>query len=96
MKGYCKEPYALIGHVRFCEERKLEVKGGKYRMTKTIIKQQQNAETLVALYIYIYIDTFTDKWNSLTRPHTYVLVNKTGLVFMLKNSEYYVNKERVY
>ena len=27
---------------------------------------------------------------------TYVLVNKTGLVFMLKNSEYYVNKERVY
>ena len=55
MKGYCKEPYALIGHVRFCEERKLEVKGGKYRMTKTIIKQQQNAETLVALYIYISI-----------------------------------------
>ena len=55
MKGYCKEPYALIGHVRFCEERKLEVKGGKFRMTKTIIKQQQNAETIVALYIYISI-----------------------------------------
>lgn len=74
MKGYCKEPYALIGHVRFCEERKLEVKGGKYRMTKTIIKQQQNAETLVALYIYI--DTFTDKWNSFTRPHTHLCFSK--------------------
>ena len=31
-----------------------------------------------------------------THTHTYVLVNKTGLVFMLKNSEYYVDKERVY
>ena len=27
---------------------------------------------------------------------SYVLVNKTGLVFMLKNSGYYVDKERVY
>ena len=32
----------------------------------------------------------------LDHTHTYVLVNKTGLVFMLKNYEYYVNKGRVY
>lgn len=60
-------------------------------MTKTIIKQQQNAETLVALYIYIYIDTFTDKWNSLTRPHTSVLKNKTVLVFAQKIEKYFVD-----
>ena len=96
MKGYCKEPYALIGHVRFCEERKLEVKGGKYRMTKTIIKQQQNAETLVALYIYIYISILLQTSGIRLLDHTYVLVNKTGSVFMPKNSKYYVNEERVY
>ena len=28
--------------------------------------------------------------------HTYVLVNKTGLVFIPKNSKYYVDRERVY
>ena len=74
MKGYCKEPYALIGHVRFCEERKLEVKGGKYRMTKTIIKQQQNAETLVALYIYIYISILlqTSGIRLLDHTHTHL------------------------
>ena len=25
-KGYCKEPYALIGHVRFCEGRKRRIR----------------------------------------------------------------------
>ena len=28
--------------------------------------------------------------------HTYVLENKTGLVFIPKNRMYYVNEERVY
>ena len=42
-------------------------------MAKEIIKTRtsKNAETLGALYIYIYIDTLTDKWNWLTRPHTF-------------------------
>ena len=40
-------------------------------MTKEIVrtKTSKNAETLMAVYIYIYIDTLTNKWNSLTRPH---------------------------
>ena len=38
--------------------------------------------------------TLYSTWNSFTRP--YVLVNKTGLVFMPKNSKNYVNRERVY
>ena len=44
-------------------------------MTKEIVrtKTSKNAETLMAVYIYIYIDTFTNKWNSLTRPHTHSL-----------------------
>ena len=31
MKGYYKEPYALIGHVRFCEGRKRRVKEEKHK-----------------------------------------------------------------
>ena len=37
-------------------------------MERDRIQYKENAETLMAVYIYIYIDTLTNKWNSLTRP----------------------------
>ena len=72
MKSYCKEPYALIGHVRFCEGQKLEVKGGNIQM-----KNLGNAgKAHNTIYIYIF-DTFTTSGICLldhTHTHKYFLV----------------------
>ena len=92
MKSYCKEPYALIGHVRFCEGQKLEVKGGNIQM-----KNLENAgKAHNTIYIYIF-DTFTTSGICLLdHTHTDTLLKNeimfvacnyflTGLVFCTQN-----------
>ena len=75
MKSYCKEPYALVGHVRFCEGQKLEVKGGNIQM-----KNLRNAgKAHNTIYIYIYIRHIYNEWNLFIRPPTRILRLKIEL-----------------
>lgn len=56
-------------------------------MEITKIKQQQIAETLVALYIYIYIDIFTKKLN-------HKLIAKKNLVLFAVQKLYIIYQNR--
>ena len=73
MKSYCKEPYALVGHVRFCEGQKLEVKGGNIQMKN--LRNAGKAHNTIYIYIYSTPLQRVESVYSTTHTHGY-LFNK--------------------